>query len=135
VDYVQALAWCFVNEQQVFVGGRRLTKPLYRVVATFPEGAPGLWGPLCERNRQKLIERVTDVVLAAEGTPPSVTDAHRVWVHLRFLPDGQWAGFGEVTTMHDIASYCLGKGESGSKVDGWRQAALESVGAPDQVDA
>jgi phenylpyruvate tautomerase PptA (4-oxalocrotonate tautomerase family) len=135
VDHMQALAFCFVNEQDVFVGGRRHTKPIYRVVATFPEGAPGLWGPLCERNRQKLVERVTAAVLAAEGTPHHITEAHRVWVHLRFVPDGQWAGFGEVVRMQDIASYSLGKGEPGSKVDRWRQAALESVGAQEHVDA
>jgi phenylpyruvate tautomerase PptA (4-oxalocrotonate tautomerase family) len=134
VDHVQALAFCFVNEQQVFVGGRRLAKPIYRVVATFPEGAPGLWGPLCERNRQKLAERVTAAVLAAEGTAGSMTEAHRVWVHLRFVPDGQWAGFGEVTTLRDIVSYCLEKGEPESKVDRWRQAALDSVGAHEHMD-
>ena len=135
VEYMQALAWCFVNEQDVFVGGRRHTKPIYRVVTTFPEGAPGLWGPLCAGNRQKLVERVTAAVLAAEGTSPSITEAHRVWVHLRFLPDGQWGGFGDVIPMQDTASYSLGRGEPGSKVDRRRQAALESVGAPERVEA
>jgi hypothetical protein len=58
-DHMQALAWCFVNEQEVFVGGQAPAKPIYRVTVTVPEGAPGLLGPLAERGREKLVKRVT----------------------------------------------------------------------------
>jgi phenylpyruvate tautomerase PptA (4-oxalocrotonate tautomerase family) len=126
--HMQALSWCFVNEQDVFVGGRAHSKPIYRVTVTIPEGAPGVFGPLAERGREILVERVTAVVLAAEGSENTMVEAHRVWVHLRQIADGHWAGFGEVVTLPELASYGLNTDEPGSKVDRMRRAALESVG-------
>ena len=128
-DHMQAVAWCFVNEQDVFAGGRVLEKPLYRITVTMPEGAPGLFGPMAGRGREKLIQKVTDAVLAAEGSDNNAVEAHRVWVHLRFIKDGHWGGFGGVFSMRDIARYSLKSGEPGSRTERWREAALESVGA------
>jgi phenylpyruvate tautomerase PptA (4-oxalocrotonate tautomerase family) len=127
--HVQALAWCFVNEQDVFVGGQPSGKPIYRVTVTIPEGAPGVFGPLAERGREKLVKRVTEAVLAAEGTENTMVEAHRVWVHLRHITDGHWAGCGEVITLPELAAYCLETDEPDSKTDRMRQAALQSVGA------
>lgn len=128
--HMQAPAWCFVNEQDVFVGGRRHPKPIYRVVVTVPEAAPGLFGPLAERNRHTLVQRVTAAVLAAEGTENTMVEAHRVWVRLRQVTNGHWAGFGEIVTLPELAAYGLNTDEPGSKTDRMRQAARESVGAP-----
>jgi phenylpyruvate tautomerase PptA (4-oxalocrotonate tautomerase family) len=127
--HVQAAAWCFVNEQDVFVGGQIHAKPIYRVTATLPEGAPGVFGPIAERGREKLVERVTAAVLAAEGTENTSVEAHRVWVHLRHITEGHWGGFGEVIFMRDLVAYCLEADEPDSKTDRMRRAALESVGA------
>jgi phenylpyruvate tautomerase PptA (4-oxalocrotonate tautomerase family) len=127
VEHMQALAWCFVNEQDVYVGGRSLEKPIYRVVVTIPEGAPGVFGPLAQRGREELVERVTTAVLNADGAEHSMVEAHRVWVQLRDVADGQWAGFGEVITIAELAAYGLGTDEPGSKVDLMRRAALGSV--------
>jgi phenylpyruvate tautomerase PptA (4-oxalocrotonate tautomerase family) len=127
-EHMQALAWCFVNEQDVFVGGRPHPKPIYRVTVTIPEGAPGVFGPLARRGRKTLVERVTAAVLAAEGSENTMVEAHRVWVHLRSIADGHWAGFGEVLTVTDLAHYGLNTDEPGSRIDRMRQAALESVG-------
>jgi phenylpyruvate tautomerase PptA (4-oxalocrotonate tautomerase family) len=129
VTHMQALAWCFVTEQDVFVGGQIHPKPIYRVTVTVPEGAPGVFGPLAERGREQLVERVTAAVLAADGSENTMVEAHRVWVHLRQITDGHWAGFGQVFTMADAAAYGLNTDEPGSKVDRMRQAAMESVGA------
>ena len=112
----------------MFVGGRPHSKPIYRVTVTIPEGAPGVFGPLAERGREILVERVTAAVLAAEGSENTMVEAHRVWVHLRQIADGHWAGFGEVVTLPELASYGLNTDEPGSKVDRMRRAALESVG-------
>ncbi|SDM00068.1 hypothetical protein [Nonomuraea jiangxiensis] len=60
---MQGLAWCFVNEQDVLVGGRRHAKPI---------------GPLVERGRDKLVKRVTAAVLAAEGTENTMVEAPRL---------------------------------------------------------
>ena len=128
VEHMQALAWCFVNEQDVFVGGKVNAKPIYRVTVTIPEGAPGVFGPLAERGREKLVKRVTAAVLAAEGSENTMVEAHRVWVHLRQITNGHWAGFGEVFTLQDAAAYGLKTDEPGSKTDRMRQAAMESVG-------
>ena len=127
-EHMQALAWCFVNEQDVFVGGRRHPKPIYRVTVTIPDGAPGLFGPLAAKGREKLIERVTEAVLDAEGTESTPIEAHRVWVLLRAVTDGHWGGLGEVITMSDLAAYSLKRDEPGSKTERWRRAVLESVG-------
>jgi phenylpyruvate tautomerase PptA (4-oxalocrotonate tautomerase family) len=125
--HMQALAWCFVNEQDIFVGGQRHPKPIYRVTVTIPEGAPGVFGPLAAPNRQELIARATAAVLAAEGSENTLVDAHRVWVHLRHLEDGHWGGFGEVFTVNDAAAYGLMTDKPGGRLDRMRQAALESV--------
>jgi phenylpyruvate tautomerase PptA (4-oxalocrotonate tautomerase family) len=128
-EHMQALAWCFVNEQDVYVGGQALPKPIYRVVVTIPEGAPGIFGPLAARNREQLVKRVTAAVLAAEGTPDTMVEAHRVWVQLRSVANGHWGGFGEVVTVADLAAYGFGRGGPRTKVGRMREAALESVGA------
>jgi phenylpyruvate tautomerase PptA (4-oxalocrotonate tautomerase family) len=128
-EHMQALAWCFVNEQEVFVGGQVPAKPIYRVTVTPPEGAPGLFGPLAGRGREKLIKRVTAAVLTAEASENSMVEAHRVWVHLRQITDGHWGGFGEVCTLADATAYGLNADEPGSRADRMRQAAMESVGA------
>ena len=127
--HMQALSWCFVNEQDVFVGGQRHAKPIYRVTVTIPEGAPGVFGPLAERGREKLVKRATAAVLAAEGSEETMVDAHRVWVHLRQIANGHWGAFGEVVTVTELAALGLNTDEPGSKVDRMRQAAMESVGA------
>jgi phenylpyruvate tautomerase PptA (4-oxalocrotonate tautomerase family) len=127
--HMQALAFCFVNEQEVFVGGQVHPKPIYRVTVTMPEGAPGLFGPLANRGRDKLVKRITAAVLAAEGSENTMVEAHRVWVHLRQITDGHWAGFGEVVTLRDIAAYSLKTDEPQSNTGRWREAAMQSVGA------
>jgi phenylpyruvate tautomerase PptA (4-oxalocrotonate tautomerase family) len=129
VAHMQALSWCFVNEQDVYVGGRTLEKPIYRVVVTIPDGAPGVFGPLAVRGREALVKRVTEAVLAAEGSEDNMVEAHRVWVQLHHVADGHWGGFGEIITIPELAAYGLNTDEPGSKVDRMRQAALESVGA------
>jgi len=58
-----------------------------------------------------------------------MVEAHRVWVHLRQITDGHWAGFGEVVTLRDIAAYSLKTDEPQSKTGRWREAAMQSVGA------
>jgi phenylpyruvate tautomerase PptA (4-oxalocrotonate tautomerase family) len=127
--HMQALSWCFDNEQDVFVGGRPHPKPIYRVTVTIPEGAPGVFGPLAQRGREKLVKRVTAAVLAAEGSEETMVEAHRVWVHLRQITDGHWGAFGEVFTLADAAAYGTQADEPESKTDRMRRAAMQSVRA------
>jgi phenylpyruvate tautomerase PptA (4-oxalocrotonate tautomerase family) len=107
-QYVRAITWCFVDERRpgsVHVGGAPAARPVYRVVLTVPEGAPGIQGPLRAANRERLVARVTELVLSAEGTPMSPVEAGRVWVQIREIRDGFWGAFGEVVRMEDIATY------------------------------
>jgi phenylpyruvate tautomerase PptA (4-oxalocrotonate tautomerase family) len=127
--HMQALAWCFINEQEVFVGGQPSAKPIYRITVTIPEGAPGVFGPLAARNRDKLVRRVTAAVLAAEGSENTLVEAHRVWVHLRHITNGHWAGFGEVLTLPELAAYGMRTDEPESKTGRMRQAAAQSIDA------
>lgn len=129
VAHMQALSWCFINEQEVFVGGQVHAKPIYRVIVTIPEGAPGVFGPLAQRGREKLVKRVTAMVLAAEGSENTMVEAHRVWVQLRQIGNGHWGGFGEVVTAPELAVYGLNTDEPDSKTARMRQAAMQSVGA------
>lgn len=125
-EHMRALSWCFVSEQDMFMGGIRHDKPAYRVVLTVPEGAP-VFGPLAAGVRAKMFERVTEAVLAAEGTEVTMAEAHRVWVQLRHIVDTQWGGFGEVITINDLRKYAFERGEPGSKPARMREAALVSV--------
>jgi phenylpyruvate tautomerase PptA (4-oxalocrotonate tautomerase family) len=135
VDHMQALAWCFVNEQDVFVGGRRHPKPIYRVTVTIPEGAPGVFGPLARRGREALVKRVTEAVLAAEGSENTMVEAHRIWVHLRSIADGHWGGCGEVVTLRELAAYGMNTDKPGSKVDRMRRAVMASMESVEPAEA
>jgi phenylpyruvate tautomerase PptA (4-oxalocrotonate tautomerase family) len=107
-EYVRAITWVFVDERPhgaIAVGGAPAERPVYRVQLTVPEGAPGIHGPLVAKNRQALVEQVTERVLAAEGTEPTPAEAGRVWVQIREIPDGFWGGFGKIARMEDIATY------------------------------
>jgi len=128
-EHMQALAWCFVNEQEVFVGGRQFPKPIYRVVFSLPEGAPGLFGPLAAPGREALVKRATAAVLAAEGSENTMVEAHRVWVQLRQIDHGHWGGCGEIVTVSDLALYALKADKPGSKTARIRDAVMESIGA------
>jgi len=127
--HMQALSWCFVNEQEVFLGGQIHAKPIYRVIVTIPEGAPGVFGPLARRGREKLTQRVTAAVLAADGSENTMVEAHRVWVHLRKITDGHWGAFGEIVTSPELAAYGFKKDEPESKTARMRDAAMQSIGA------
>ena len=107
-EYVRAITWVFVDERPagaIAVGGRAAERPVYRVQLTVPEGAPGVHGPALGPNRERLVERVTEEVLAAEGSPVTPAEAGRVWVQIREIPDGFWGGFGMVARIGDIATY------------------------------
>lgn len=130
-DYVRAIAWCFLDERPagaVNVGGRAIDRPLYRVVVTVPEGAPGVAGPLMLGNRNRMVRTMTEQVLAAEGTEYTDAEAARVWVQIREIQDGYWGATGEIGRMHDIATIAGALPEDQQTERGRRgRAALESA--------
>jgi hypothetical protein len=64
--------WCFVDERPL-VAGMPSERPVYRIVLSVPGAAA----------RQRLVERVRELVLSAEGTPFTPVDADRVHVEVR----------------------------------------------------
>ena len=142
-EYVRAITWAFVDERPagaIIVGGRHAQKPVYRVVFTVPEGAPGVHGPLMRTNRERLVRRVTKLVLDAEGTPFSPAEAQRVWVQIREIRDGHWGGFGELATMEDIATYAGASRhreptERGERMRHAFEASLDAAATPSAVRA
>lgn len=127
LDHMQAMAWCFINEQEILAGGQDPAKPLYRITVTIPDGAPGVFGPLAARGRELLVQKVTAAVLAAEGSENTTVEAYRIWVHLRSIADGHWAGFGEILTLPVLAAFGLETDEPGSKTRRLREAAVEAT--------
>ena len=142
-EYVRAITLAFVDERPasaIKVGGRDAEKPVYRVVFTVPEGAPGVHGPLMQANRERLVRRVTKLVLDAEGTPFTPAEAQRVWVQMREIRDGHWGGFGELATMEDIATYAGASRyreltERGDRMRRAFEASLETPPAPPALRA
>lgn len=133
-DYVRAISWCFVDQRpagSIHVGGAPGARPVYRVVLTVPEGAPGLQGPLGAANRERLVKRITELVLNAEGTPATPVESGRVWVQIREIRDGFWGAFGEVARMEDIATYAGAPPAGGPTEKGERaRAAFEEAELP-----
>jgi hypothetical protein len=62
--------------------------------------------------------------LTAEGSENTPVQAHRVWVLLRQIADGQRAGFGEVLTLADATAYGLNADGPDTRIDRLRRAAL-----------
>lgn len=66
------VTWCFLDERPR-VAGMPSERPVYRIVLTL-SGAV---------TRQRVVERVTELVLSAEGTPFTPLEADRVHVEVR----------------------------------------------------
>jgi len=127
MPHMQALSWCFIDEQEILLGGQRHHKPVYRVVVTVPEGASGLLGPRGAQGRETLVQRVTDAVLAADASPNNPVEAHRVWVQLRQISDGHWGAFGEIVTVNDLATLGFRSEGPDERIDRLRAAATKSM--------
>jgi phenylpyruvate tautomerase PptA (4-oxalocrotonate tautomerase family) len=93
-----------VEPRRVYVGGRPATKPRYRVVFTVPVGA------LDEGRKASLARQATATILAAEGTPFSEEEGHRVWCVIKEVPDGNWASAGRIFRWRDIVRW-VARGE------------------------
>lgn len=96
-----ALARVEVHEhpvRMVFLGGQPYTgRPLYRVEFSTPEGA------LDGEKRERLVRRVTDAILRAEGTNElSDEQRHRVWCVIHPIPAEHWACAGRLWDWSSI---------------------------------
>jgi phenylpyruvate tautomerase PptA (4-oxalocrotonate tautomerase family) len=102
------ITWCYVREyapEDIAVGGKPLTYPVYRVVLTVPQGVTGFHGPAMKERREAMVRKTSELILAAEGAEPTHANLGRVWVQIIEVADGFWGGFGEIAELMDIATY------------------------------
>jgi phenylpyruvate tautomerase PptA (4-oxalocrotonate tautomerase family) len=89
----------------VYVAGEQETQTRYRVLITIPEGS------IKEDERKAgLVEEVTRDILEVDGTNDE-TAAFRVWVFIHEVPDGHWAGAGQIFRLRDIVKLARSGGE------------------------
>ena len=108
-EATRAMSRAFVHElpaDRMFIGGRVVDQPTYRVLLTAPMGTllhgPG---PVGSASREALTREVSEIVLAAEGTEYSTAEAARVFCIIEEIPDGLWGGMGSVFRMDDIVAF------------------------------
>lgn len=105
--FARSIAWVFLNRPEtVYVAGQPSDLPVYRIVASVPEGQ------LDDEHRAGMVKAVTDAVLGAEPADRP-RDPLRVWVFNHQVPEGTWGGGGRIFRLADIATFAL---------DGDRQA-------------
>jgi phenylpyruvate tautomerase PptA (4-oxalocrotonate tautomerase family) len=136
-DRTRALSWCTVRELPgvaVHVGGVPAERPRYQVQVTVPEGTllhgPG---PVGAGSRSNLVRETTEILLEAEGTPYSASEAGRVCCIITEVKDGCWGSFGTTFRIEDLYSFTtLEAPETPLAEQG--QAALDELlaGAPPQ---
>jgi phenylpyruvate tautomerase PptA (4-oxalocrotonate tautomerase family) len=89
----------------IYVAGQQAAEPRYRVLVTIPEGSIK-----DDERKAGLVAEVTRDVLDAEGTADDAA-AMRVWVFLHEVPDGHWAGAGQIFRLRDIVKLARSGGE------------------------
>lgn len=106
--FARSIAWVSVHRPSLqLVGGEVPSKPRYQINVAVPEGQ------LTRDRRESMVRRVTDAVLAAEGSDGD-QDAFRVWVFAGEIPEGTWGGAGRIFGLADIAAALLGDAEAGA---------------------
>ena len=102
----RSLAWVFLHRPAaVLVAGELPLEPVYRVVASVPEGQ------LDDERRAGMVAEVTANILDAEPAGRS-RDPFRVWVLAGVVPEGTWGG--QVFRLADIAALVVGDASAGA---------------------
>ena len=103
-----AIAWTFVHRTEIYVAGEPITAPVYRFVATVPEGQiDDQFAPAVNRD-------IFAAVAEAEaGRWPQLE--RRLWVTIHEVYDGRWGAGGRVLHLKQIIDVVSpGYGESAS---------------------
>jgi phenylpyruvate tautomerase PptA (4-oxalocrotonate tautomerase family) len=108
-EATRVMSRAFVHElpaDAVNVGGRPAPRAVYRVVLTVPAGTL-LHGPnpFAAQARRNLVREATEILLEAEGTQFSATDAGRVFCLIHEVADGNWGGLATIFGMEDIVAF------------------------------
>ena len=98
-EVTRSIAWAYVDERALYVGGRPSTTPHVRLKLTVPQFA------LDEERKEHLVDALTARVVEALG--PAGNPCH-VMVLIDEVTDGNWAGGGRVYHFRDIAALMNG---------------------------
>ena len=90
----------------VYVAGEQETQTRYRVLITIPEGSIK-----DDERKAGLVEEVTRDILEVDGTDDE-SASFRVWVFIHEVPDGHWAGAGQIFRLRDIVKLARSGGEA-----------------------
>ncbi len=96
-QFFRDITWVYVHELpagQLFSGGRPVAQPIFKLIATVPEGA------LSGRRKEELAAAATAAISRAAGL--SEADGLRVWVLVNEVPDGNWAAAGHVVHFEQL---------------------------------
>jgi phenylpyruvate tautomerase PptA (4-oxalocrotonate tautomerase family) len=96
-EFFRNVTWVYLHElpaNAVLSAGTPVSEPTFRVEVTTPEGA------LSDRRRKELVAEATGVVRTAAEIPES--EAMRVWVLCREIPEGSWGAGGHVVEFQAL---------------------------------
>jgi phenylpyruvate tautomerase PptA (4-oxalocrotonate tautomerase family) len=99
-EITRSIAWAYVDERALYVGGRPASTPHVRVKLTVPQFA------LDEELKEHLVDAVTARVVDALGP---AGDKRHVWVLIDEVTDGNWGGAGRVFHFRDISALVNGR--------------------------
>jgi phenylpyruvate tautomerase PptA (4-oxalocrotonate tautomerase family) len=117
----RALAWVWVHRPaKVFVAGEPVDRPHYKLVPQVPEGQYD------DERRAAMVADATAAVLDAEEQMGRSRDPEVIWVFPTEIPEGTWAGDGQIVRLGDIAGRVLGSPEKGWAYAQQRLAARRS---------
>lgn len=101
-----AINWCYIHKQatgSVYVAGEAEHKSHYRIAISIMQGA------MSSSVKQQVVEDMTQVMLAAEGTAFNPMNAGRVWITFQEIEEGNWAAGGRVYRLEDLKDYLENK--------------------------
>jgi phenylpyruvate tautomerase PptA (4-oxalocrotonate tautomerase family) len=101
----------------VFVAGAPADRPRYKLVPQVPEGQYD------DERRAAMVADATAAVLDAEEQMGRSRDSSIIWVFPTEIPDGTWAGGGQILRLADIAGHVLRSPEKGQAYAQQRLAA------------
>jgi phenylpyruvate tautomerase PptA (4-oxalocrotonate tautomerase family) len=117
----RALAWVWVHRPaRMFVAGEPADRPRYKLVPQVPEGQYD------DERRAAMVADATAAVLDAEEEMGRSRDPRVIWVFPTEIPDGTWAGAGQIARLADIAGLVLGSPEKGQAYAEQRLSARRS---------